>query len=143
MKLTDSNVKTAAAAKKPKTSAVPPVAIMAIGAAMQDGADKYGLFNWRETQVSATVFYDAMMRHLNAWYNGENFALDSGIHHLAHLMAGAAIVLDATEQQVFNDDRPKSNPIVMQQEQVYRCNPAIKLKDTQAGNTCGPDEAFK
>ncbi len=107
-KLEDSNLKTAAAANKPRTAAIPPIAIMALGAAMQNGADKYGLFNWRDSEVTATVFYNAMLRHLEQWYSGEDFASDSGIHHLAHLMAGAAIILDAEMVKVFKDDRSKA-----------------------------------
>ena len=75
--LADNNVKTAAAAGKPTLSAVPPVALIALGAAMQDGANKYGKFNWRTTAVTASVFYDALHRHLLDWYNGEDFAPDS------------------------------------------------------------------
>lgn len=109
-KLADNNVKTAAAAGKPTLSAVPPVALLALGAAMQDGANKYGKFNWRTTAVTASVFYDALHRHLLDWYNGEDFASDSKIHHLAHLMAGCAIILDATAAGVFKDDRDKTYP---------------------------------
>lgn len=105
--LEDANVKTAAAAKKPRMAAVPPIAIMALGTAMQTGADKYGLFNWRDTNVTATVFYNAMLRHLEQWYSGEQHASDTGVHHLAHLMAGAAIILDAEMNNVFIDDRPE------------------------------------
>jgi hypothetical protein len=109
--LTDNNVKTAAAANKPKVSAVPPAAILALGAAMQDGANKYGKFNWRTTSVSASVFYDAMMRHLVLWYAGEDNATDSNQPHLAHIMANCAILLDAKTAAVFNDDRDKKCPI--------------------------------
>lgn len=108
--LVDSNPKTAAAVGKPKTSAIPPIAIIALGLAMQNGCDKYGRFNWRGTGITATVFYDAMMRHLNAWYAGEDVAEDSGIHHLAHLMAGCAIVLDAEHHHLLKDDR--TSPLI-------------------------------
>ena len=109
----DNNVKTLAALAKPRTSAVPPKAILALGEAMQDGANKYGQYNWRTTSVSATVFYDAMMRHLLAWYDGEDLAADSGKPHLAHLMANCAILLDAKEHNVFNDNRnAKSKEII-------------------------------
>lgn len=101
----DSNIKTAAAIGKPKLSAVPPVGLLALGAAMSDGASKYGRFNWRTTEVTASVFYDAMMRHLLGWWSGEDHASDSRVAHLGHLMAGAAIVLDAEMHNVFNDDR--------------------------------------
>ena len=99
------NLKTIAGANKLKTSPVPPIAILALGAAMQDGANKYGRFNWRTSEVTASVFFDAMMRHLLMWYAGEDKAQDSKVHHLAHLMAGAAILLDATQTGVLIDDR--------------------------------------
>lgn len=103
------NNKNRVAAGKPKLFSVPPVSFLALGAAMQNGADKYGLYNWRDSEVTASVFYDAMLRHLLDWREGQDHAPDSGIHHLAHLMAGAAIIIDAQAQGVFIDDR-KGNP---------------------------------
>ena len=117
--LVDNNVKTAAAAGKPTLSAVPPVALIALGAAMQDGANKYGKFNWRTAAVTASVFYDALHRHLLDWYNGEDFAPDSKIHHLAHLMAGCAIILDAIAADVFKDDRDKTYPISVSRDAAH------------------------
>jgi hypothetical protein len=118
-KLVDNNVKTVAAAGKPTLSAVPPVALIALGAAMQDGANKYGKFNWRTTAVTASVFYDALHRHLLDWYNGEDFAPDSKVHHLAHLMAGCAIILDAIAADVFRDDRDKTYPISVSRDTAH------------------------
>ena len=106
----DNNPKTAVALNKPRLSDVPPVALFTLGAAMSDGAKKYGRFNWRDTSVTASVFYDAMMRHLTAWYNGENHADDSHVHHLGHLMASCAILLDAEVHGVFKDDRDSRKP---------------------------------
>jgi hypothetical protein len=107
----DTNKKTAAAIGKPKVSDVPPIAFYAMGAAMSDGAKKYGRFNWRATGVTASVFYDAMRRHLDDWYAGQDHATDSGIHHLAHMMAGGAIVLDAIAMNSLNDDRDNKGPL--------------------------------
>lgn len=106
--LPDNNLKTAAAAGKLKVSAVPPVALLALGAAMQNGADKYERFNWREGRATSSVFYDAILRHLMAWYSGENFASDSKVHHLAHIMASCAILLDAEVHNALNDDRTRT-----------------------------------
>lgn len=103
----DSNLKTIAALNKPKLSDVPPVALFALGAAMSDGATKYGRFNWRDTGTTASVFYDAMMRHLADWYNGEDHANDSKISHLGHIMASCAILLDSELHGNLNDDRDK------------------------------------
>lgn len=108
--LADANPKTAVAAGKPRVSDVPPVGLFAMGAAMHDGAKKYGRFNWRDSNVTASVFYDAIHRHLTAWYSGQDHAPDSLIHHLGHIMADCAIILDAEIQGVLNDDRDKRFP---------------------------------
>jgi hypothetical protein len=101
----DSNLKTLAAIGKPKLSDVPPVSLFALGAAMSNGAEKYGRFNWRDTGTTASVFYDAIMRHLVDYYNGESYAHDSKVHHLAHIMASCAILLDSELHGNLNDDR--------------------------------------
>jgi hypothetical protein len=46
------------------------------------------------------------MRHIEAWFNGEQQAQDSHVHHLAHAMACMAILLDAEACGMLNDDRP-------------------------------------
>lgn len=103
----DDNPKTVIGLKKPPTRAIPPIAILHLGGAMEDGAAKYGRFNWRDRRVTASVYYDAIMRHLLSWWDGEDVACDSGRHHLAHLMACAAILLDAEASGKLNDDRRK------------------------------------
>lgn len=74
--------------------------------AFKDGAQKYGAFDWRETGVTASVYVAAMQRHLDAWFDGEDCAPDSGVNHLGHAMACAAIILDAEACGSLNDDRP-------------------------------------
>jgi hypothetical protein len=46
---------------------------------------------------------------LFAWFDGEEVASDSGVHHLGHAMACLAILLDAQETGNLVDDRPTSN----------------------------------
>lgn len=102
----DGNPKTVFGLRKPSMSVVPPVALMHLMLAMGDGAKKYGKLNWRLNAVTASVYYDAAMRHLMAWYDGEDTAPDSGIHHLGHAMACLAILVDAEAVAKLNDDRP-------------------------------------
>lgn len=104
---TKENKKDAIGATKASTACIPSAAIFALGAAMQDGANKYGAFNYRDTQVTASVFFNAMMRHMLDWYEGENYAPDSKVHHLGHLAACCAIVLDGISNGNFIDDRPQ------------------------------------
>ncbi|AUQ95993.1 hypothetical protein PhaeoP66_03251 [Phaeobacter inhibens] len=103
--LPDSNPKTRIGMTKPSLRAIPPAAILHLGGAMADGEEKYGLFNWREHSVAASVYEDAIWRHLLAWRDGEDAATDSGKHHLAHVMACCAILLDAQETGNLIDDR--------------------------------------
>lgn len=60
-----------------------------------DGVGKYGRQNWRMCGVSATAYLDACKRHIDAWFEGQECAPDSGVPHLAHALACLAIVIDA------------------------------------------------
>lgn len=104
--LPDDNPKTKYGVAKPAMSAVPSTALLHMMKAMADGRRKYGLANWRDKPVSASTYYDAAMRHLMAFWDGEDVADDSGVKHLGHAMACLAIILDAEACGVLNDDRP-------------------------------------
>ncbi len=101
----DGNPKTAIGLTKPSFSNVPAPALLPMMKAFADGKQKYGRFNWREKGVTASVYYDAAQRHLMAYWDGEDRASDSGVHHLGHAMACLAIILDAERHQKLNDDR--------------------------------------
>lgn len=102
----DGNPKTAAGSLKVPLHLVPPSATHYLALAFKDGAAKYGPYNWREKGVSATVYYAAALRHLGAWFDGEDMSRDALVHHLGHVMACCAIVLDAASVGKLNDDRP-------------------------------------
>lgn len=102
----DDNPKTAFGVAKVPLHLVPPIAIANIALAFDNGAKKYGPFNWREKTISSTVYYAAASRHLMAWFDGEDLAPDSGVHHLAHVMACCAMVLDSQSTGKLNDNRP-------------------------------------
>jgi hypothetical protein len=71
----------------------------------EDGMLKYGRTNWRAAGVRASIYYDAVRRHMNAWFEGEDIDPDSGLHHFAHALASIAILADAMAAGRFNDDR--------------------------------------
>lgn len=95
----------AGAAKVP-LHLIPTVAMTAESAALKQGAEKYGLDNWRESGVNAMTYVGAMLRHLTAWRDGEDVDPDSGISHLGHIRANCAILLDAAHVGKLVDDRP-------------------------------------
>lgn len=106
MDLPDSNPKTRFGVAKPGIADIPPVAILTLGQGMTNGKVKYGRTNWREHEVTASVYYDAAARHMMSWWDGEENASDSGVHHLGHAMACFAILIDAASSGKLIDDRP-------------------------------------
>lgn len=102
----EANPKTALGLLKPAFHSIPPSALIHLGAAMENGRLKYTLMNWRGKKVPASVYMNAKLRHTWSWWDGEDIAADSLVHHLGHSMACDAIVLDAMETGNLIDDRP-------------------------------------
>lgn len=66
--------------------------------AMEFGCTKYAKDDWRTNpQVTREGLIDAIERHLQALQMGETHAPDSGVHHLGHIIAGAAMLLSRFE----------------------------------------------
>lgn len=106
----DTNPKAWHGIVKPQLHLVPPSAMLHLSMAFHDGAHKYGPYNWRTDPVSATTYISAMQRHMLDYLDGEEFASDSGVMHLAHIMACCAILIDARECNTLIDDRPRPGP---------------------------------
>jgi hypothetical protein len=87
---------------------VPASAILYLTLGMDNGAAKYGAYNWRENAVIASIYLSAAMRHILAFQDGEEDADDSGLPHLAHAMSCLGIIVDAKETGNLIDDRPKA-----------------------------------
>lgn len=101
------NPKDLLGAKKVNLHLVPPSSIIYQALAMEDGAKKYGPYNWRENKVICTIYIDAAMRHLQAFLDGEENASDSKKPHLGHALASIGIIVDAIETGNLVDNRPK------------------------------------
>ena len=48
------------------------------------GAKKYSPDNWKKVPNARNRYYDALMRHITAWFNGEENDPEDGLSHLAH-----------------------------------------------------------
>lgn len=70
-----------------------------------DGKGKYGRANYRATPVRASIYYEALRRHMAKWFSGEEIDTDSNIPHLAHALATLAILVDAKHANTLIDDR--------------------------------------
>jgi hypothetical protein len=101
------NPKDAIGRAKPGLAFLPMQPIFEAGQVMKLGAEKYGPYNWREANISASVYYDAIHRHLLRWWEGDTHDDESKCHHLAHIIANCSLYLDAVHNQTNIDDRPK------------------------------------
>lgn len=72
---------------------------------LAEGMLKYGRSNWRVAGARASIYVDACLRHLFAYFEGEDVAPDSGVPHLANALACLAILVDAEAAGKLTDDR--------------------------------------
>lgn len=99
-----------AGSKKAPMWLLPPVALEQTAWVAKFGAEKYGAYNWRKTGACATTYVSAIMRHLNAWRDGEDLDPESGISHIAHIATSCNILMDAAACGTLQDDRNKRSP---------------------------------
>ncbi len=102
----DTNPKDAVGTARVPFSTVPARPLAEVGLAMLEGARKYGRHNYRVAGVRASVYYDAAMRHLTAWWEGQDIDPDSGLPHIIKAVAGLLVVRDSELQGNWIDDRP-------------------------------------
>ena len=104
------NPKDMAGALKCPSSNVPQNVMLEVGLAMLEGKLKYTAFNWRKTPIQASVYMDALKRHMTAYWEGEDIDKPSGLHHVVKAIATLAILRDAMIHGKVHDDRPPPSP---------------------------------
>jgi hypothetical protein len=72
------------------------------------GMVKYGAWNWRSAGIRSSIYLSAIQRHLDAYTSGEEVDPTDETSHLGHIMACAAILIDAKAAGKLTDDRPPS-----------------------------------
>lgn len=106
----DTNPKDACGTGKAPLSVVPAPFMHALGLALMEGARKYGRHNYRAVGIRYSVYYDAAMRHLTAWWEGEDIDEDSGLPHPVKAAACMAVLFDSMVRENGTDDRPPASP---------------------------------
>lgn len=106
----DTNPKDALGIKKAPLHCIPCGPLFELGLAMMEGGRKYGTHNYRAVGVRASVYYDAIMRHLTQWWEGEDIDLDSGLHPLIKAAASIVVMRDGMLMNNYIDDRPIKYP---------------------------------
>lgn len=102
----ETNPKDAIGIKKLPLHVVSMPVMAEIGLGMMEGARKYGSHNYRVAGVRASVYFDATMRHLMSWWEGEDIDPDSGLSHISKAMSALHVLRDAMMNDKWNDDRP-------------------------------------
>lgn len=101
-----------------------PKSAVALGSlACLEGALKYGRSNWREAGVRASIYVDALERHMTRWFEGEDIDPDSGIDHLGKALACIAILIDAKYAGKLEDDRMVPGGTI---EVIEKMTPIVK-----------------
>jgi hypothetical protein len=105
------NPKQVFGSKKIPFSTIPVPVLGEVAVGMLEGAYKYGRHNYRSLPITSTTYYDATLRHLMAWWEGEDIDAWSGLSHITKAICSLIVLRDAMMQNKWNDDRPiKSVP---------------------------------
>lgn len=107
----DTNPKDVVGVRKAPMSTVSEAVMAEVGLAMLEGACKYGRHNYRYAGVRASVYFDALRRHMRSWWDeGEDIDAASGLNHVTKAIATLVVMRDAMICGKFTDDRPPSIP---------------------------------
>ena len=106
MEIKETNPKDSVGIKKAPLHMVPPAVMFEIGLGLAEGARKYGSYNFRSAGVRASVYYDALMRHMCQWWEGEDIDNDSNLSHVTKALSCLTVLRDAMMNNMWNDDRP-------------------------------------
>ncbi len=106
----DVNPKETEGLKKVPYSYVPAGPIAGAAIAMYEGK-KYGRHNYRVMgKIKSSIYYDALKRHTESWWEGSDIDKVSGLPELWKAMACLIVLTDATMTGRLEDDRPPKLP---------------------------------
>lgn len=92
---------------KVRLDLLPPELVEGVGAVLTFGAHKYGARNWEKGMRWGRPFA-ALLRHLWAWWRGEEKDPETGMSHLWHAGCCLAFLIAYEQRQIGDDDRPKN-----------------------------------
>jgi hypothetical protein len=92
--------------KLARLGAVDPVSLMELAEVAGYGAEKYARYNFLKG-YEWSLSYDALNRHMLAFWSGEDRDPESGLPHMAHAAWHCLTLLSYTRRNIELDDRPK------------------------------------
>lgn len=93
--------------KPSQIGALDPVSLLVLGEVAGFGADKYAAFNYLKG-YSWRLSFDALQRHMMAFWAGQDYDEESGLPHVAHAAWHALTLVSFMERGLGTDDRPPS-----------------------------------
>ena len=93
--------------EKPRFSLLPKGVLSKVITVLEIGSKKYQKDNWQHVEGAKTRYFDALHRHVDAWWSGERNDPETGQHHLAHAVCCAMFLM-------WFDDTEKENTIVVE-----------------------------
>lgn len=91
-------------ADKIRMDLIPPEAVTALAAVLTFGAKKYADRNWEKGMGWSRPF-GALMRHMWAWWGGEQKDPETGYSHLWHALCCIAFLVTYEQRKIGVDDR--------------------------------------
>lgn len=91
-------------AGKARIDLIAPEMLFGTAEILDFGANKYGARNW-EQGMSWSRPFGALMRHMWAWWRGENFDDETGKSHLWHAACCLMFLIAFEQRKVGTDDR--------------------------------------
>lgn len=91
---------------KSRHDLLPPELSETVALVLAFGASKYGERNWEKGMAWGRPFA-ALMRHMWAWWKGEDLDVETGYSHLWHAACCIAFLIAYEERGIGKDDRPK------------------------------------
>jgi hypothetical protein len=91
---------------KPRLDLVPPEAIIGLADVLTFGADKYAPRNW-ELGGAWGRSYASAMRHLMAFWSGEDIDPETGLPHIDHALTNIVFLSTYQKRNIGTDDRHK------------------------------------
>ena len=91
---------------KPRMDLLPPEMLVGVSNVLAYGAKKYSANNWANGAEWGR-YYGALMRHMVAWWSGEDVDDETGYSHLHHAGCCLAFLMAYENRGLGTDDRPK------------------------------------
>lgn len=92
---------------KDRYDLLPSNALTSLAKVMQAGASKYGEWNWQKG-MEWHKCYASLLRHINKFWQGEDFDEETGELHIAHAAINAIFLLEYYRLYPEGDNRPSA-----------------------------------